>query len=265
MVTQRPSDPAQQPERTDVACPVSRDIPLNKPVSKRLEAQKRKRAVARRALQREGLSAAEIAALIGPARRSATATTKRNATAKKRTAAKKTAGVTGKKSAAGKSSASGAGGTTDTSTTAASATRPARKRPARVIRHAGMRSAVARLESEPRAPQASNAGDLVERVSRAIERELEGIERIVGGDRVPPSQRTEAERRARTLASLARTLSEVMKLRAITRAAATETAKPADDDTIPRDLDEFRRELSRRLEFMVAAAAPVSAAGDDSG
>jgi hypothetical protein len=40
------------------------------------------------------------------------------------------------------------------------------------------------------------------------------IERIVGGHRVPIAQRSEAERRARTLASLARTLNEVKRLRA---------------------------------------------------
>lgn len=47
-----------------------------------------------------------------------------------------------------------------------------------------------------------------------MERELSQIEVIVGGSHVNPAQRTEAERRARTLASLARTLTEVRKLRA---------------------------------------------------
>jgi hypothetical protein len=47
---------------------------------------------------------------------------------------------------------------------------------------------------------------LIERVTRAIERELSLIEVIVGGSHLKPQQRTEAERRARTLASLARTL-----------------------------------------------------------
>jgi hypothetical protein len=39
--------------------------------------------------------------------------------------------------------------------------------------------------------------------------------------------------------------------------AGQEKVKPADDDAVPRDLDEFRRALSRRLEQMVAA--PTSA------
>ena len=65
---------------------------------------------------------------------------------------------------------------------------------------------------------------------------------------------TEAERRARTLASLARTLGEVTRLR-----AGQHKVNPADDDAVPRDLDEFRRALSRRLEQLVAAPAPDSA------
>ncbi len=116
------------------------------------------------------------------------------------------------------------------------------------------RSAVERLEDPPPA----TGLELIGRVSRAIERELMQIERIVGGHRVPVAQRSEAERRARTLASLARTLNEVKRLR-----AEEEKSKAADDDAVPRDLDEFRRELSRRLALMDAGAAPLPAGGDE--
>jgi hypothetical protein len=53
---------------------------------------------------------------------------------------------------------------------------------------------------------------LVERITRAVERELSQIEAIVGGHHVEPALRAEAERRARTLASLAHTLTEVRKM-----------------------------------------------------
>lgn len=110
------------------------------------------------------------------------------------------------------------------------------------------------------------AASMVARVSDAIERELSKIERIVGNpSRLYPAQRIETESRARVLASLARTLKEVMRLREQERGAGDDNAKAADDDAIPRDLDEFRRELSRRLEGLVEGAAPVSDRGDEPG
>ncbi|MBS0530127.1 MAG: hypothetical protein JSS22_12150 [Proteobacteria bacterium] len=112
------------------------------------------------------------------------------------------------------------------------------------------RTAVERIDDPPPATGAL----LIERVTRAIERELSLIEVIVGGVRLKGHQRTEAERRARTLASLARTLGEVTRLR-----AGQQKATAANDDTVPRDLDEFRRALSRRLEQLVAAPAPAPA------
>ncbi|WP_152544179.1 hypothetical protein [Afipia sp. NBIMC_P1-C2] len=82
--------------------------------------------------------------------------------------------------------------------------------------------------------------------------------------RLYPAQRIETESRARVLASLARTLKEVMRLREQER-GTDDNAKAADDDAVPRDLDEFRRELSRRLEGLVESAAPVSDRGDEPG
>lgn len=66
------------------------------------------------------------------------------------------------------------------------------------------RSAVERLNdrpppmADPLPPPSSPGLELIDRVSRAIERELMQIERIVGGHHVPVKQRSEAERRART-------------------------------------------------------------------
>jgi hypothetical protein len=115
------------------------------------------------------------------------------------------------------------------------------------------RSAVERLDDPPPAPVAVMLG----RVSLAIERELTQIERIVGGVRIKTAERTEAERRARTLASLARTLREVMQLRA-------GEEKKQDDDAVPRDIGEFRRQLARRLE-QLAAEAKATHPGTDHG
>ncbi|MBI5130401.1 MAG: hypothetical protein HZA66_13240 [Rhodopseudomonas palustris] len=99
---------------------------------------------------------------------------------------------------------------------------------------------------------------LIDRVGQAAEREILQIEVIVGGNRVKPEQRTEAERRARTLASLARTLAALRQLR-----SDEQRRRSRDDDAIPRDLDELRRALSRRLEQMVDGRAQLPAAGDE--
>jgi hypothetical protein len=107
------------------------------------------------------------------------------------------------------------------------------------------RSAVDRLTDPP--PAIGLA--LVERVTSAVERELSQIEVIVGGSHVNRTQRTEAERRARTLASLARTLTEVRKLR-----AEEEKLKPPDEKLSPRDIEQFRTELARKLDRLVAEA-----------
>jgi hypothetical protein len=126
------------------------------------------------------------------------------------------------------------------------------------------RSAVDRLDDM--SLDDPSAASLVARVGNAIERELRKIERIIGSSvRLHPSERIESESRARVLASLARTMKEVMRLREQERDAADDATKAADDDPIPRDLDEFRRELSRRLEGLVAGAAPLPAGGHEPG
>jgi hypothetical protein len=104
------------------------------------------------------------------------------------------------------------------------------------------RSAVDRLDDPP--PQTGLL--LIDRVQRAIEREISQIETVIGVNRLSPEHRSEAESCARTLAHLTRTLSELGRLR-----TDREANRPADDDAIPRDLDELRRALSR-LEQLVA-------------
>lgn len=128
---------------------------------------------------------------------------------------------------------------------------PAKKKTAKSVglkpkynRTSGVRSAVDRLNDPPSAPLPA----LLKRVSNAIERELTQIEVIICGAHVQSRQRSEAERRARTLASLARTLREVMLLR------ERDEKNREDDDTMPRDLDELRRQLAQRLDELVADA-----------
>jgi hypothetical protein len=88
-----------------------------------------------------------------------------------------------------------------------------------------------------------------------VERELDAIGQVLSV--LGAADSAEAERSARTLASLARALKEVMRLTAPEQTPEADE----DDDGAPRNLEDFRRELARRLEAL-AAGAEADAAGD---
>jgi len=89
----------------------------------------------------------------------------------------------------------------------------------------------------------------LKRIERLIERELaaeEATRAALGSLARTP---TEAERCARTVASMSRSLHTLMRLRA---GLAPEQGS-SNDHGIPADIDEFRRELARRIEAFVAS------------
>jgi hypothetical protein len=100
----------------------------------------------------------------------------------------------------------------------------------------------------PQAPQDRIA--LAERIQAVAEREIAAVEQILRV--LGASDPVETEAAARTLASLARTLRELMHLEIL-----PPTCEPVDDE-LPRDLDELRRALARRLDQLVAEAKAVS-------
>lgn len=86
---------------------------------------------------------------------------------------------------------------------------------------------------------------------RAIDRQTAAIERIAEKLNPTPENAEEAERAARSLAGLTRSLADLKTLRAVLVQKAT--GKNADADDAPyRDVDELRRELSRKLAAFVA-------------
>jgi len=91
---------------------------------------------------------------------------------------------------------------------------------------------------------------LIDRVRSAIEREIVAIENVLSRVDGVRLRSQDAERAARTLATLVRTLRHVNDLK---EAGVDDGSKEREDQF--RDLDEFRRELSARL-------ARVRAAGD---
>jgi hypothetical protein len=128
----------------------------------------------------------------------------------------------------------------------------ARTRPRTDVPHnaAASETAVAHPPPAPAAPaKAADIGALVERQLCAIDSILEDLRGAPAG---------EPERHARTIASVSRTLKELMRLRA-------QSADTADDDDMPEDIDEFRLALAKRIEAFVASRTDNSlgAAGGD--
>lgn len=108
-------------------------------------------------------------------------------------------------------------------------------------------------------PSATTArAGMAGRVHDMVARELDAVERVL--DVLAPQGPGDAERAARTLASIARTLRE---LSLMNDTGEQPEAATADDDDSPRDLDEFRRELARRINAFVdertGAGLPVDA------
>lgn len=113
----------------------------------------------------------------------------------------------------------------------------------------------------PHLPEARIA--LAARIHKTVERGLDAVERVLG--KVDPADPSEAERSARTLAAVARTLHEIA---AFTKPDEMTPPDEADDDPVPQDIDEFRRELTRRIRGFIerrrAGAGGVSAAPEES-
>lgn len=97
--------------------------------------------------------------------------------------------------------------------------------------------------SEAVAPELAVAkrATLVERVRAAVEREIVAIETVLNRVDDARLRSQDAERAARTLATLVRVLREVNAL----ETSGVETGEGREDEF--RDLDEFRAELTRRL------------------
>ena len=113
--------------------------------------------------------------------------------------------------------------------------------------------AVAAASAEPGAAVAiSNSRELrianAARIQSMVAQGLDAVQRVL--DKAGPSDEGGAERSARTLAAVARTLQE---MNAITKPDEVTQPDDADNDPIPRDIDEFRHELARRINGLIEA------------
>jgi hypothetical protein len=102
-----------------------------------------------------------------------------------------------------------------------------------------------------------------ERLEALVLKQIEAVEQ---GGIARPGRRTTAaaaDRRARTLSTLTQTLHTLQRLRA---GENPEHESGNDDfDDRPRDINEFRRDLARRIEAFVASRTDGSDAGGDAG
>lgn len=101
--------------------------------------------------------------------------------------------------------------------------------------------------------------DIVERIYRAVVEELTAVEAMRAQLRRHPQSAVEAERTARTLSSLTEIFQKLKRLQ------ITASRTGPDDDDMPADIDEFRRNLARRIDAFVESRAEPHNAGGDAG
>src|SRR6185312_12916700 len=114
-------------------------------------------------------------------------------------------------------------------------------------------SPVSRQEPEEEHPVQNSAApseppvSFAERLSRVIEAQMQVAERTLKV--LGPASPAEAERTARILATVSRTVQEITAT-----AKGHSAADDTDDDAVPRDMDAFRDELARRISGLVEEA-----------
>jgi len=103
----------------------------------------------------------------------------------------------------------------------------------------------------------------IDRIERLVEQELAAEEAGRAQFGLLPRAPADAERCARTLAILTKTLQALAHMRG--GAAEQGFRHDDDDDDMPADIDEFRRDLARRIDAFVAAETHGQDAHSDSG
>ena len=89
----------------------------------------------------------------------------------------------------------------------------------------------------------------IERMEQLVEREMEIEETARAALGSLPRSRGDAQRSARTLSTLTQVLHALVRL----RSGLSPEAETNDNDDMPRDIDEFRRELARRIDAFVTS------------
>jgi hypothetical protein len=107
------------------------------------------------------------------------------------------------------------------------------------------------------ADDAPPPGSVAARLEAEVEKQLRAVESLRSEFSRPEQRSIEAERIARTLATLTETLFKVRRLREAGSAEST------DDDDLPSDVDGFRRALAHRIEAFVRSRMDGSVPATD--
>jgi hypothetical protein len=105
----------------------------------------------------------------------------------------------------------------------------------------------------------SSTACAIERIERLVEKELASEEQARAALGPLPRSPADAERAARTLSTLTQVLHALARL----RGGLTPDVESNDDDDMPRDIDEFRNELARRIRAFVQSRAGGGVCGAD--
>jgi hypothetical protein len=100
--------------------------------------------------------------------------------------------------------------------------------------------------NEPLSPQQRNA--LAQHIMATTRDALDAVQRVIGN--ITPGDQVANEHCARTLASVSRSLRDIA---ALNKPDEVTPPDEADDDPVPRDMDEFRYELARRIRGFIEA------------
>lgn len=98
--------------------------------------------------------------------------------------------------------------------------------------------------------RAARRAELVKRLWHSAERQVEQIEARMAQSGLAAD---DPERDARALAVLVRTLRELTAFDAEKRGKGKQQQKPENEQPIPRNIDELRRELARKIEALIEA------------
>jgi len=137
--------------------------------------------------------------------------------------------------------------------------------PAFAARMGGGERAESAAAVGPRSAAELSGLSTIERLERAVLAELATIEAMRAAMGTLPQKPPGAALTVRTLAQLTQTLQHLQRLRASAMLSTRPQTKDRrdDDDDMPRDLDEFRRELARRIDAFVASRADDEEDRDD--